>query len=78
MVTRRRSRKLIPILDTASLAAVDDAHGAALDARRFRLNIVVESDLRDTDWRSGLLGFGEHEDGALLLVNDAMSTAVES
>ena len=43
-----------------------------MDARRFRLNIVVESSQRDNDWCSAILSFGEGDDGARLLVNNAI------
>jgi len=62
----------VSLATTASLSAVDAAHGAALDVRRFRLNIVVESRCADVAWRSGRLAFGERDDGAQLLVNDAI------
>ncbi|WP_052402978.1 MOSC domain-containing protein [Muricoccus aerilatus] len=62
----------VSLASTASLAAVDEAHGTALDARRFRLNIVVESSQRDNDWCSAILSFGEVDDGARVLVNNAI------
>jgi uncharacterized protein YcbX len=62
----------VSLASTASLAAIDVAHGTALDARRFRLNIVVESVQQDENWRSAVLSFGERDDGARLLVNDTI------
>lgn len=62
----------VSLASTASLAAVDQAHGTALDARRFRINIVVESNRRDNRWRSAVLCFGDRDAGARLLVNDAI------
>lgn len=59
----------VSLASTASLAAIDAAHGRAVDARRFRLNIVVESEEGEMAWRSGRLVFGEGERGAQLLVN---------
>ena len=62
----------VSVASTASLVAVDEAHGTSLNPRRFRLNIVIESNQQDTDWCSGLLCFGERGNGARLLVNDAI------
>lgn len=54
----------LSVVSTASLQALKAAHGVPLDPRRFRANIVVESQERDERW-SGRLGFGE---GAELLL----------
>lgn len=59
----------VSLASTASLAAIDAAHGKPLDARRFRLNIVIESNDGEAAWSSGRLIFGEDEQGAHLLVN---------
>lgn len=62
----------VSVASTASLAAVDAAHGAPLDPRRFRFNVVIESGEPDGAWHDGVLAFGEEEVGARLLVNDAI------
>jgi uncharacterized protein YcbX len=59
----------VSLASTATLAALDSAHGAALERRRFRLNIVIDSAESDLDWRSGRLVFAS---GAELLVNDGI------
>ncbi|NKE45847.1 MOSC domain-containing protein [Roseomonas frigidaquae] len=57
----------VSVITTASLAMLDSLHGAALDARRFRINILVDSDAPDTEWAGRMLEFGG---GARLLVAD--------
>lgn len=57
----------VSIVSTASLAAVDAHHGAPVDPGRFRINIVVESAERDTEWRGRTLCFAE-QGPALALV----------
>ncbi|MBR0666135.1 MOSC domain-containing protein [Roseomonas hellenica] len=59
----------VSLASTASLAAIDAAHGKPLDVRRFRLNIIIQSEQGEMAWRSGRLLFGEDEQGAQLLVN---------
>jgi uncharacterized protein YcbX len=49
----------VSVASTASFAALDGAHGGVVDPGRFRINIVVESDERDSDWRGQALHFGE-------------------
>jgi uncharacterized protein YcbX len=60
----------VSLTTTAFLAAVDAAHGMPLDPRRFRINIVIESEASDAIWHGGVLAFGEGEGGTRLLVND--------
>ena len=62
----------VSLTTTAFLAAVDAAHALPLDPRRFRMNIVIESEASDTAWHGGVLAFGEGEGSARLLVNDAI------
>lgn len=57
----------VSIVSTATLAAVDAAHGGPVDPDRFRINIVVDSPERDCDWREHVLTFGT--DGLRLAVN---------
>ncbi|HEV7658228.1 MAG TPA: MOSC N-terminal beta barrel domain-containing protein [Allosphingosinicella sp.] len=64
------------IISTATHAALGEAHGAPLDRRRFRANILIESDVRESEWRGRRLRFGRKADGAPdgaeLLVADAI------
>ena len=60
----------VSIVSTAGHALVEAAHGSALDPRRFRTNIIVESDAPERAWCGKRLAFGEDGggDGAELLV----------
>lgn len=60
----------VSVVSTATHAALDAVHGAPLDPRRFRSNIVIESEGRETAWCRGRLTFGEGQDAAQLVVND--------
>ena len=62
----------VSLTTTALLAAVDTAHALPLDPRRFRMNIIIESEASDEAWHGGVLAFGDGEDGARLLVNDGV------
>ncbi len=56
----------VSLVTRATLAAIDATHGAPLDPRRFRINIVIDSAERDIEWRGGTIEFGL--DGARLAV----------
>jgi uncharacterized protein YcbX len=58
------------IVSTATYAALAEAHGNPLDRRRFRGNILIDGDVRESEWRGGRLRFGSGTDGAELLVAD--------
>lgn len=60
----------ISIVTTASHARVEAAHGCALDPRRFRSNLVIESELPVSDWRGLRLAFGDGEHGAMVQMAD--------
>jgi uncharacterized protein YcbX len=62
----------VSIATTATHEALDAAHGAPLDRRRFRTNIVIQSDLPEKDWAGRRLGFGGWDDSAQLLVTDTI------
>lgn len=47
----------VSVITTASLAEIDRVHGTPLDRRRFRINIIVESDERESDWRGRRIAF---------------------
>jgi uncharacterized protein YcbX len=51
----------VSLVTTGSLARLDAAHGAALDARRFRINIVIESEAEEAAWQSRRIGIGAVE-----------------
>ncbi|NKC34173.1 MOSC domain-containing protein [Roseomonas sp. BU-1] len=57
----------VSLATTASLARLQAAHGAALDPRRFRINLLIDSDVPESEWAGRRLGFGA---AAALLVND--------
>lgn len=54
----------VSIVTTASHRAVEEAHGSALDQRRFRTNIVIESDASEAAWQGAQIAFAS---GAALL-----------
>lgn len=67
----------VSVVTTASLAGIDRVHGAALDRRRFRINLVVESECSERDWRGRRLIFGRaDEDATALLVAGAIDRCV--
>lgn len=51
----------VSLSSTAGHAAVEAAHGSALDPRRFRINIVIESAMPERDWCGRTLTIGEDE-----------------
>jgi uncharacterized protein YcbX len=57
----------VSIVTTASLKKLDAVHGASLDRRRFRTNIIVESDCLDEEWQGQRISFGD-ANGAELLI----------
>jgi uncharacterized protein YcbX len=61
----------VSLATTATHAAVDAVHGATLDPRRYRSNIVVDAPDREIAWTGRLLQIGG-DDGPRLLVNDAI------
>ncbi|HEU0045912.1 MOSC domain-containing protein [Sphingomonas sp.] len=56
----------VSVLTTATLAALERKHGSPLDPRRFRANIVVESDAREGNWAGHRLRLGGEENAAEL------------
>jgi uncharacterized protein YcbX len=54
----------VSVSSSAGHAAVEAAHGGALDLRRFRINIVIDSDELESAWHGHQLAFGE--DGAAI------------
>jgi uncharacterized protein YcbX len=66
----------VSVVSTATHAALDAAHGEQLDRRRFRANILIESEVRESEWRGKRLAFGGAADGAELLIADAIRRCV--
>lgn len=66
----------ISIVTTASHARVEAAHGSALDPRRFRMNVVIESELDTGEWQGQRLAFGTDADGAVVQMADPVPRCV--
>lgn len=66
----------VSLASTAGHAAVEDAHGTALDPRRFRINIIIDSELPMRVWRGRRLSFGDVEGGPELLIADPIQRCV--
>ncbi|AQR72934.1 MOSC domain-containing protein [Sphingomonas sp. LM7] len=66
----------ISIQTTGGHALVEATHGSALDVRRFRINIVIESELEAADWIGRRLAFGNDADGALVQCADPIPRCV--
>ena len=49
----------VSVVSTSTFAAVDAAHGTPVDPARFRINIVIDSDERDTAWRGAVVEIGD-------------------
>ena len=47
-----------------------------LDMRRFRANVVIESEVPVNAWQGLRLAFGEEEDGAVVQMADAIARCV--
>ena len=60
----------LSITTSAALAGLDATHGQPLDARRFRFNIVVESDAEPREWLGRTLAFGEGADRVELFITN--------
>lgn len=66
----------VSIVTTASLAKLEAAHGASLDRRRFRTNIIIESDRLDEDWQGQRISFGDSDGTELLIAYPAPRCAM--
>ena len=62
----------VSIVTTATLAALGEARGGEVDVRRFRINIVVESEARENAWAGQLVEIG----GTRLLAHDPIERCV--
>jgi len=56
----------VSVIATATEAKLDAAFGSPLGTRRFRPNIVIESDKAETEWLGGTLVFDDRPDSARL------------
>jgi hypothetical protein len=60
----------VSVLATATVGLLSAHFGGAVDVRRFRPNILVDSlEARETDWVGGTLVFGDTSDGPRLRAN---------
>ncbi|RYD54048.1 MAG: MOSC domain-containing protein [Sphingomonadales bacterium] len=65
----------VSVVTTAAHHRVETAHGSALDMRRFRANVVIESDHSQTEWAGKRIAFGDANPeggGAELLMTDGI------
>jgi uncharacterized protein len=66
----------VSIVTTASLKTLDAVHGASLDRRRFRTNIIVESEGLDEEWQGQRISFGDANGAELLIAYGAPRCAM--
>jgi uncharacterized protein YcbX len=66
----------VSIVTTATHDALDAEAGGAVDPRRFRINVVIESEARESDWGERLLAFGEEAGGPRLIVHEPIDRCV--
>lgn len=66
----------VSIQTSAGHAALEAAHGAPLAIDRFRINVIVESDVPASEWRGKRLAFGEAEEGAVVQCADPIARCV--
>jgi uncharacterized protein YcbX len=59
----------VSLVTTATHDELDAASGDTVDPRRFRINIVIESDGRESDWAERMLAFGDAADGPQMIVH---------
>jgi uncharacterized protein YcbX len=59
----------VSIVTTATHDELDVAGGDAIDPRRFRINIVIESDRREGEWAERMLAVGDIATGPRLIVH---------
>lgn len=64
----------VSLATRATFEAIAAAHGAAVDPRRFRINLVIDSAERDIAWRHHILEFGAG--GARLVVTRPIKRCV--
>ncbi len=65
----------LSVVSTAGHAAVEESHGTTIDPRRFRINVVVDTDLPLRVWAGRRMLFGG-EDGAQIAVTAPIERCV--
>jgi hypothetical protein len=66
----------VSIVSRGGHEEVEAAHGAAIDPRRFRINIVVDTDMPLRVWAGRRLTFGEEEVAAQVAVTEPIQRCV--
>lgn len=70
----------VSVISTATATALREGFGGAIDMRRFRANIIVETPngraARETEWVGGTLIFGDEKTGPRLRANVAIDRCV--
>lgn len=66
----------VSLVTTATHRAIEAARGGPVDPRRFRINIVIDSDAREGEWGERLLAFGPQGQGPRLIVHEAIDRCV--
>jgi uncharacterized protein YcbX len=66
----------VSLVSTATLAAIEEARGHAVDGRRFRINVVVESDAREEEWAGRRLVIGDGAEASALFAQDRIDRCV--
>jgi hypothetical protein len=65
----------VSLVSTAGHAEVEESHGGPIDPRRFRINVVVETDMPMRVWAGRRLTIGG-EDGPQLSVTEPIQRCV--
>ena len=66
----------VSIQTSTGHAALEAEHGETLAMDRFRINVMVESDLPASEWRGKRLAFGDAADGAVVQCADSIQRCV--
>ncbi len=66
----------VSIQTSAGHAALEAAHGAPLDPRRFRINVTIESEMPPAELQGLRLAFGTAEDGAAVQCAEPIARCV--
>lgn len=66
----------VSIQSSAGHGALEAAHGQTLAIDRFRINVIVESDLPASQWQGRQLAFGDEADGAVVQCADPIARCV--
>ncbi|MBB5709162.1 MOSC domain-containing protein [Sphingomonas xinjiangensis] len=63
----------ISLQTTGNHARVETVHGCTVDPRRFRANVILDSDLDASEWQGLRLAFGDRDDGAVVHCADPIA-----